>query len=535
MTIATTLNRIEHTATGGQTIFPYTFLIFADTDLQVFQSGTLLTLTTNYTVSGVGGGGGGNVTLVTGATVNDAIIIVRVMPLTQLTDYVENDKFPADTHEKGLDRAVMIAQQLTEELDRAIKLPITSTLENIDLPVPGAGLHLRWNTAGTALELIAVSTSAVSTPITTLGDLVQGGVAGVPERLAIGSTGQVLEVVAGKAAWATPVDVDSIITTRGDIVQGDTGGDGVRLAIGTLGQFMRPNASGDLAYETLRLPGLVAETELTIASGNITPTGGTHSVDTESDDSTDDLANILTTNMPDGSLLYLRANNTARDVVVKHEATGAGQIHLIGLADVLLRDDLKWILLQRRGADWFEVFTSAKGWQLISRVSPSAVAFLEFTIGIDSTYDLYKVVFTNVLPATDATDLRFRVLQSGVSQSGATDYEWATNQSDSGSAAWGAGQSVGDNDIIMIVTAAMGNATGEGLDGVLYFAKPDVISDKRFWWNITYMTSAAPPTVSWCIGTGTHNGDQLAIDGLRFFMGAGNIASGTFALYGLKK
>ena len=165
MTIATTLNRIEYTATGGQTIFPYTFLIFLNTDLEVYINGTLQTLTTDYTVSGLGDITGGNVTLVTGATVNDAVIIVRVLPITQLTDYVENDKFPADTHEKGLDRATMVSQQLLETIGRAIKLPITSTLEDIDIPIPGAGLHLRWNAAGDALELVTVSEAAISSPL----------------------------------------------------------------------------------------------------------------------------------------------------------------------------------------------------------------------------------------------------------------------------------------------------------------------------------------------------------------------------------
>jgi len=100
----------------------------------------------------------------------------------------------------------------------------------------------------------------------------------------------------------------------------------------------------------------LASSELTISSGNITPIGGIHSVDTESDAATDDLANILTTNLPDESLLYIRANNTARTVVIKHVATGAGQINLADSADLSLDDDLKWVLLQRRGADWFEVF-----------------------------------------------------------------------------------------------------------------------------------------------------------------------------------
>ena len=44
--------RNQYTATSGQTVFAYSFPIFVDSDLKVYNGSTLLTLTTNYTVSG---------------------------------------------------------------------------------------------------------------------------------------------------------------------------------------------------------------------------------------------------------------------------------------------------------------------------------------------------------------------------------------------------------------------------------------------------------------------------------------------------
>ena len=41
-------------------------------------------------------------------------------------------------------------------------------------------------------------------PMTTAGDVIVGGVDGVPTRLAKGTDGQVLTMVAGAVAWATP-------------------------------------------------------------------------------------------------------------------------------------------------------------------------------------------------------------------------------------------------------------------------------------------------------------------------------------------
>ena len=101
--------------------------------------------------------------------------------------------------------------------------------------------------------------------------------------------------------------------------------------------------------------GGAAESELTIATGSVTPTLGIHSIDTEADAASDDLTNIVTTNLPDGRLLLIHANNGARDVVVKHNAGGAGQIALQTAADFTLDTTSKWVLLKRTGADWEEI------------------------------------------------------------------------------------------------------------------------------------------------------------------------------------
>ncbi len=117
----------------------------------------------------------------------------------------------------------------------------------------------------------------------------------------------------------------------------------------------------NLVAASKELPGGSAESELTIASGSVTPTSGAHSIDTESDASADDLTNIATTNHPDGRLLLIHAENAARVVTVKHNAGGAGQIALAGGADVSLDSTDKWILLKRTGADWEEVALKPTG------------------------------------------------------------------------------------------------------------------------------------------------------------------------------
>ena len=120
----------------------------------------------------------------------------------------------------------------------------------------------------------------------------------------------------------------------------------VRSALSDLVNFIKERLGGS------------AETELTISSGQVTPTLGTHSLDTEGDAATDDLTNIVTTNLVDGSLLLVRAVNSGDVVTLKHLAGGAGQMALANGVDAVLSSTSTHILLRRSGTDWVEVFRS---------------------------------------------------------------------------------------------------------------------------------------------------------------------------------
>ena len=137
MTISSTTVKNSYSGNGSTTAFAYTFKIFANTDLQVIirsSTGieTVKTLTTHYTVSGVGDASGGNVTFTSGNTpaTGETVVIRRAVPQTQAIDYIANDPFPAESHEEGLDRATMTIQQMQEELDRSFKVSRTNTISS---------------------------------------------------------------------------------------------------------------------------------------------------------------------------------------------------------------------------------------------------------------------------------------------------------------------------------------------------------------------------------------------------------------------
>jgi len=88
---------------------------------------TTQTLTTDYTVTNAGNDLGGNVVFNTAPADGNTVFIRRSLPITQLTDYVENDPFPAESHEDALDKLTMLIQQGALDEDRAILFPQTDS------------------------------------------------------------------------------------------------------------------------------------------------------------------------------------------------------------------------------------------------------------------------------------------------------------------------------------------------------------------------------------------------------------------------
>jgi len=129
MTIPSTVSRMDYVGNGVTTIYPYTFKIVDQTHLSVVKSvlgvETTLVLTTDYAVSGVGAQSGGNVTLTAALASGALLIIRRVVPLLQPTDIKNQGAFYPEIHEDEFDSIVMMVQQQQEELDRAVKVPVS--------------------------------------------------------------------------------------------------------------------------------------------------------------------------------------------------------------------------------------------------------------------------------------------------------------------------------------------------------------------------------------------------------------------------
>ena len=143
MTISTTIIKNSYDGDGSQLTFGYNFKVLAEADIEVIiraadGTETVKTISTDYTVTGVGEPTGGNVVLLSAPTATQSVVIRRATEQTQTLDLVENDPFSAEAVEEAFDRAVAITQELQEEVSRSIKLSRTNSIGSSEFTVDAA-------------------------------------------------------------------------------------------------------------------------------------------------------------------------------------------------------------------------------------------------------------------------------------------------------------------------------------------------------------------------------------------------------------
>jgi hypothetical protein len=232
------------------------------------------------------------------------IVIYRVTPKVQESIYLSGKTFSAATLRENLDNLTMMVQELSEMLDRALVAPISDLVADFSLPpaedrintflafdatgkpvatmytpdglgnvlfkslFTAEGVLLVGSGAGTVLSLpvgadglVLTANSAVAggvewvasaaglvNPMTSPGDMIYGGAAGIPTRLApvAAARGLIETVLADGVEWAA--SLQSTMTTAGDLIYCFTSGNpGVshpvvaRLAKGTSRQALLMN------------------------------------------------------------------------------------------------------------------------------------------------------------------------------------------------------------------------------------------------------------------------------------------------------
>lgn len=109
MSISTTTRHALATGNGVTVAFSFPIKFLDDSHLEVYVADVLQTIVTDYTVAGAGVEAGGTVTFEAGSTPGAVeVLILRVTPRTQPSDYVANAKFSAQDVEDDFDRRFMV-------------------------------------------------------------------------------------------------------------------------------------------------------------------------------------------------------------------------------------------------------------------------------------------------------------------------------------------------------------------------------------------------------------------------------------------
>lgn len=180
MAFNTAPGRAEYTAIAAQTVFSFVFKIYTDEDVKVYStlSGAtpddvvdLLTLGTDYTVS-INGDNGGDVTLLTGASVNTLVTVVRALDIDRQTEYQNRGDLLSDT--LNMDQNYQTYLIADSDTDGSRHLEIQSSLQSVGstistvIPIPSPLELMRWDSTATALEGIT-GESLVASEIDAIG------------------------------------------------------------------------------------------------------------------------------------------------------------------------------------------------------------------------------------------------------------------------------------------------------------------------------------------------------------------------------
>ena len=172
---------------------------------------------------------------------------------------------------------------------------------------------------------------------------------------------------------------------------------------------------------------------------------------------------------------------------------------------------------------------------LISTATASGAASVDITSGIDSTYDEYMFVLTDMNPATDAKALTFQVNAAGASgfnetitSSAIVAYHYEDDSTNA--LAYDDANDQAEGTAYQRITGNLANAADECAAGILHLFNPsNTTYVKHFYCRMSPMNPADSAADSYTAG---YINTTTAIDEISFKMVSGNF-DGVIQMYGI--
>lgn len=168
-------------------------------------------------------------------------------------------------------------------------------------------------------------------------------------------------------------------------------------------------------------------------------------------------------------------------------------------------------------------------WNYISSVTASSSSSLDFTSGIDSTYDVYMFYGSSIVLSTDTT-VNIRV-GAGSFASGASDYNFSVTRQSVGG--WNQASDAAHTSMDMGHAQYSGGAVGEATHfRILLYSPSDATHNKVIEAHQYGQDSSGSPQNNMLVG---QRDSTLAITRLQVLPASGTITSGIIRMYGLAK
>ena len=171
----------------------------------------------------------------------------------------------------------------------------------------------------------------------------------------------------------------------------------------------------------------------------------------------------------------------------------------------------------------------------ISSQTADASSSIEFTSGIDSTYDEYVFYFVNINPATDNTKFQFNLSIDGGSNynvTKTTTFFRAQHRENGtgGTVDYNAGDDLAQGTGYQPLTETQGNGSDECAGGILYLYEPSSTTYvKQFHSRVQFNHGSDYSEDAYAAGYGN---TTSAVNAISFNMASGNF-DGTIKMYGI--